>query len=189
MDRPMIAAVEQYLHCGYDLSAAAILLCESDGSPEEVAEEIRRMPDAAEERGATALRVSADEGERLNFWPAPRPAFPAIGGWRRLLLHGRHHSAQAHRCDAAGDRRVRIPVPVRCANVFHAGDGQPAPPDHVRRECSGLNWSAPKRSDEILELSVKFGGTITGEHGVRIEKINPDVYAVPHARAGDVSIA
>ena len=96
MDRPATAAVEQFVNAGYDLDAAAILLCESDGTPEEVDDEIARMKAVLERAGATRMTVSRDEAERLRFWSGRKAAFP--GGrahLARLLLHGRHHPAQA----------------------------------------------------------------------------------------------
>ena len=79
MDKPMTAAVEDFVHAGYDLNAAAILLCESDGTPEEVEEEIGRMSDVLRGCGATAIAVSKDEAERLRFWSGRKNAFPASG--------------------------------------------------------------------------------------------------------------
>ena len=79
MDQPMTAAVEDYVHAGYDLSAAAILLCESDGTPEEVEEEIDRMSAVLREHGASAIAVSRDEAERLKFWSGRKNAFAASG--------------------------------------------------------------------------------------------------------------
>src|SRR5438309_1045114 len=79
MDKPMTAAVEDYVHAGYDLSAAAILLCESDGTPEEVAEEIGRMQAVLGRSGATRIEVSQDEAQRLSFWSGRKNAFPATG--------------------------------------------------------------------------------------------------------------
>ncbi len=79
MDKPMTAAVEDFVHAGYDLEAAAILLCESDGTPEEVAEEVARMLDVLSGCGATRLEVSKDEAQRLKFWSGRKNAFPASG--------------------------------------------------------------------------------------------------------------
>src|SRR6185369_5577040 len=79
MDRPATHAVEQFVHAGYDLAAAAILLCESDGTPEEVAEEIDRVRAVLERAGAKEIRVSCDETERLRFWAGRKAAFPAAG--------------------------------------------------------------------------------------------------------------
>ncbi|MFZ9183949.1 MAG: FAD-binding protein, partial [Hylemonella sp.] len=79
MDKPMTAAVEDFVHAGYDLNAAAILLCESDGTLEEVEEEIARMSEVLRAAGATAITVSRDEAERLRYWSGRKNAFPASG--------------------------------------------------------------------------------------------------------------
>ena len=79
MDQPMTAAVEDFVHAGYDLNAAAILLCESDGTPEEVQEEIERMSAVLRKCGASSISVSQSEEERLRFWSGRKNAFPASG--------------------------------------------------------------------------------------------------------------
>ena len=112
MDQPATRAVEQFVNAGYDLDAAAILLCESDGTPEEVAEEIVRMTAVLREQGATRIQISRSETERLRFWSGRKNAFPAAGPHlARLLLHGRHDPAQQHRAAAArASRRWRRPT-------------------------------------------------------------------------------
>src|SRR5581483_3879023 len=79
MDRPATRAVEQFVGAGYDLDAAAILLCESDGTPHEVDDEIARMQAVLSRAGATRMTVSRDEAERLRFWSGRKAAFPAVG--------------------------------------------------------------------------------------------------------------
>ncbi len=106
MDKPMTAAVEDFVHAGYDLSAEAILLCESDGTPEEVEEEIARMSDVLRGAGATAITVSNNEEERLRFWSGREKRLS--GQWphqRRLHVHGFNHSAQAPGRHPAGHSR------------------------------------------------------------------------------------
>ena len=80
MDKAMTAAVEAFVHADYDLQAAAILLCESDGTPEEVEEEIVRMEEVLRAAGASRFDVSRDEAQRLKFWSGRKNAFPASGG-------------------------------------------------------------------------------------------------------------
>ncbi len=173
MDKPMTIAVEDFVHAGYDLSAEAILLCESDGTPEEVEEEIGRMTAVLNNAGATAIAVSRDEAERLKFWSGRKNAFPASG---RL--------APDYMCmDSTIPRRRLADIllaiaemekkyGLNCCNVFHAGDGNLHPlilfdandPDQLHRcELFGA---------DILETSVAMGGTVTGEHGVGVEKLN-----------------
>jgi len=173
MDKPMTAAVEDFVHAGYDLSAQAILLCESDGTPEEVAEEIARMSEVLSGHGATATAVSQSEAERLRFWSGRKNAFPASGRISPDYMCmdstiPRKRLADILLAIAEMEKKYQL----RCANVFHAGDGNLHPlilfdandPDQLRRcELFGA---------EILETSVAMGGTITGEHGVGVEKLN-----------------
>ncbi len=173
MDKPMTAAVEDFVHAGYDLSAEAILLCESDGTPEEVEEEIGRMSAVLRQAGATAIAVSRDEAERLRFWSGRKNAFPASGRISPDYMCmdstiPRKRLADILLAIAEMEKKYQL----RCANVFHAGDGNLHPlimfdandADQLRRcELFGA---------EILETSVAMGGTVTGEHGVGVEKLN-----------------
>jgi glycolate oxidase len=182
MDRPMIAAVEDYLsgpasraggNAVYGRDAEAILLCESDGAPEEVAAEIEVMRGVLERAGATSLRVSASEAERLRFWAGRKAAFPAIG---RLspdyyCMDGtipRRRLADMLRAIQQLERKYGL----RCANVFHAGDGNLHPLIMYDAANPGELERTEAFGREILELSVKFGGTVTGEHGVGVEKLD-----------------
>ena len=173
MDKPMTAAVEDFVHAGYDLSAQAILLCESDGTPEEVEEEIAHMSAVLSRHGATAIAVSQSEAERLRFWSGRKNAFPASGRISPDYMCmdstiPRKRLADILLAIAEMEKKYQL----RCANVFHAGDGNLHPlilfdandPDQLRRcELFGA---------DILETSVAMGGTITGEHGVGVEKLN-----------------
>ncbi len=172
MDKPMTAAVEAFVQAGYDLQAAAILLCESDGTPEAVEEEIARMADVLAASGATRLVVSENEAQRLRLWSGRKNAFPASG---RLspdylcmdsTIPRKRLADMLEAIDAMQSR-----YGLRCVNVFHAGDGNLHPlilfdakdADQLRR--------AEAFGAEILEASVAMGGTITGEHGVGVEKL------------------
>lgn len=79
MDKPATTAVEEFVHAGYDLDAAAMLLCESDGTPQEVEEEIARMSDVLRKSGATRIAMSDSEARRLKFWSGRKNAFSAAG--------------------------------------------------------------------------------------------------------------
>ncbi len=173
MDKPMTAAVEDFVRAGYDLDAEAILLCESDGTPEEVEEEIGRMCDVLNHHGASRIAVSRDEAERLRFWSGRKNAFPASGRISPDYMCmdstiPRKRLADILLAIAQMEKKYQL----RCANVFHAGDGNLHPlilfdandADQLRRcELFGA---------DILETSVAMGGTITGEHGVGVEKLN-----------------
>jgi len=173
MDQPATRAVEEFVHAGYDLDAKVILLCESDGTPEEVEEEITRTKAVLERAGATAMRVSRDEPERLKFWAGRKAAFPAVGRISPdyYCMDGtipRKRLGEILNFIAAMEKKYRL----RCPNVFHAGDGNLHPlilfdandPDELHR--------TEQFASEVLRKCIEVGGTITGEHGVGIEKIN-----------------
>jgi glycolate oxidase len=173
MDKAMTAAVDAFVHADYDLEAAAILLCESDGTPEEVEEEIARMEEVLKAAGASRCEVSRDEAQRLKFWSGRKNAFPASGGISPDYMCmdstiPRKRLAEMLRAI----QQMEIKYNLRCVNVFHAGDGNLHPlilfdaanADEMRRcELFGA---------DILETSVRLGGTVTGEHGVGVEKLN-----------------
>jgi len=173
MDQPATRAVEPFVNAGYPLDAAAILLCESDGAPGEVEEEIARVEQVMRAAGASEIRVSQNESERLRFWSGRKAAFPAVGRISPdyYCMDGtipRKRLAEVLSGIAALERKHGL----RCANVFHAGDGNLHPlilydanqPDELAR--------AEAFGGEILELCIAAGGTITGEHGVGIEKVD-----------------
>ena len=173
MDKPATHAVEPYVKAGYDLDAEAVLLCESDGTPIEVAEEIERMKAVLEKSGATSLVVSQSEAERLRFWAGRKAAFPAVGRITPdyLCMDGtipRKRLAEMLEAIAALGAKYGL----RCANVFHAGDGNLHPLIMYDANQPGELERATAFGGEILELSVKLGGTVTGEHGVGVEKID-----------------
>ncbi len=173
MDKPMTAAVEDFVHAGYDLNAAAILLCESDGTPEEVEEEIGRMVEVLRRCGATAIEVSESEAQRLRFWSGRKNAFPASGRISPDYMCMDSTIPRKRLADILlAIAEMEQKYGLRCANVFHAGDGNLHPlilfdaadPDQLHRcELFGA---------DILETSVMLGGTVTGEHGVGIEKLS-----------------
>lgn len=173
MDKATTRAVEEFVHAGYDLEAEAILLCESDGTPEEVAEEIERMTEVLQKAGASGIQVSQDEAERLRFWSGRKNAFPAAG---RLApdyycmdgtIPRRNISTLLKRIHGMEKK-----YGLACLNVFHAGDGN-MHPLILFNGADQEEWHrAEEFGTEILEACVELGGTITGEHGVGIEKIN-----------------
>jgi glycolate oxidase len=173
MDRPATHAVEQFVGAGYDLDAAAILLCESDGIAEEVEDEIARVKAVLERAGATRIAVSRDDAERLKFWSGRKAAFPAMGRISPdyYCMDGtipRKRLGEVLNFIGAMEKKYGL----RCPNVFHAGDGNLHPlilfdandADQLRR--------TEAFAAEVLEKCVAVGGTITGEHGVGVEKID-----------------
>ena len=173
MDGPMTAAVEDFVHAGYDLSAAAILLCESDGTPEEVEEEIGRMSAVLRNCGATAITVSRDEAQRLKFWSGRKNAFPASGRISPDYMCmdstiPRKRLADILQAIAEMEKKYQL----RCLNVFHAGDGNLHPLILFDANDADQLHRCELFGADILETSVAMGGTVTGEHGVGVEKLN-----------------
>ena len=173
MDRIATEAVEGFVHAGYDLTAAAILLCESDGTPDEVADEMARVSDVLRSAGATDIKVSQNEAERLRYWSGRKNAFPATGRISPdyYCMDGTIPRKELPRV-LNEIERLSGKYSLRCANVFHAGDGNLHPLIMFDANVPGELERAEEFGAEILELCVEVGGTITGEHGVGIEKIN-----------------
>lgn len=173
MDKITIHAVEAFLHAGYNLNAAAILLCESDGTDEEVADEIIQINEIMHMSGAIDISTSHNEAERLRFWAGRKAAFPAAGRISPdyYCMDGtipRKHLASVLK----GIEELSLKYNLRCMNVFHAGDGNLHPLILYDANNPGELERTEEFGAEILEMCIRFGGTITGEHGVGVEKIN-----------------
>ncbi len=172
MDRKATRAVEEFVHAGYPLDAAAVLLVETDGTPEEVAADMAEIRRVLGEAGATGIRVSKDERERLLLWSGRKAAFPAIG---RVTPDYYCMDGTIPR-KALADVLLRIEAlseqhRLRCANVFHAGDGNLHPLIMYDANVADEIARAEAFGAAILELCIEVGGTITGEHGVGTEKL------------------
>jgi len=173
LDRPAIKAVEQFINTGYPKDAAAILLCELDGTEADVTAQIEQVNRVFTEAGATNQQVSRDEQERQRFWAGRKAAFPAMG---RLspdyyCMDGtipRKHLAHVLNHIKSLSEEYQLPI----CNVFHAGDGNLHPLILYDANKPGELERTEELGGKILELCVKVGGTITGEHGVGMEKIN-----------------
>jgi glycolate oxidase len=172
MDSYAIQAAEDYAHAGYDVDAAALLLCELDGAAEEVEDSIVRAIELFEKFGATSIRISQDAAERALFWKGRKSAFPAMG---RI-------SPDYYCMDGTIPRRslslvlreiarLSSEFGLRAANVFHAGDGNMHPLILFDESKPGELEKAEAFGAKILELCVEVGGCITGEHGVGVEKL------------------
>ena len=173
MDRLAIKAAEEFVHAGYPLDAEAILLCELDGTNEEVSVHVLKVREVLKQSGATEVRTARDEAERQVFWQGRKAAFPAVG---RLspdyyCMDGtipRKQLPQVLKAMAELSAEYELPV----ANVFHAGDGNLHPLILYDANIPGELERTEEFGGRILELCVEVGGTITGEHGVGMEKIN-----------------
>ena len=173
MDRLAIKAAEEFVHAGYPLDAEAILLCELDGTNEEVSVHVLKVREVLKQSGATEVRTARDEAERQVFWQGRKAAFPAVG---RLspdyyCMDGTIPRKQLPKVlKAMADLSAEYELPV--ANVFHAGDGNLHPLILYDANNPGELERTEEFGGRILELCVEVGGTITGEHGVGMEKIN-----------------
>ena len=173
MDNPTIRAAEDFLHAGYPVDAEAILLCELDGTSEEVDEGIETVRALLSGSGASDIRVSENEQQRELFWAGRKNAFPAVG---RLspdyyCMDGtipRHQLARV----LGAIRDLSSEYGLAVANVFHAGDGNLHPLILYDANVPGQLETTERLGARILELCVEVGGTITGEHGVGVEKIH-----------------
>ena len=173
LDKPAIDAVEKFIHTGYPKNAAAILLCELDGTQADVSAQIKRVNRVLREAGATDQQVSRNEEERQRFWAGRKAAFPAMG---RLspdyyCMDGtipRKHLAHVLNQISIMSEAYGLPI----CNVFHAGDGNLHPLILYDANKAGELERTEELGGKILELCVEVGGTITGEHGVGLEKIN-----------------
>ncbi len=172
MDQAATRAVEQFVHADYPLDAAAVLLVEADGTPEEVAAEMAEVKRVLEAAGATEIRISRDEPQRLLYWSGRKAAFPAVGRISPdyYCIDGTIPRAALPRVlkqIAAWSTEFGLP----CANVFHAGDGNLHPLILFDANRPGDKERTVAFGDRILDLCIEVGGTITGEHGVGIEKM------------------
>ncbi|XSG85952.1 MAG: FAD-linked oxidase C-terminal domain-containing protein [Methylohalobius sp. ZOD2] len=177
MDRVAIEVVEDFVHAGYPVGAEAVLLCELDGPVAAVEEESARAAALLRQCGAYDVRVARDEAERRRFWAGRKAAFPAVGKITPdyYCMDGtipRHRLAEV----LTGIERLSRRYGLEVANVFHAGDGNLHPLIMYDASVSGELQRVERLGDEILVLCVAVGGTITGEHGVGVEKLDGMCY-------------
>lgn len=173
MDRLAIAAAEAYTKAGYPTDCEAMLLCELDGIEADVAEQTAAVERVLQAHAARAVRSSRDEAERLALWRGRKAAFPALGRIAPdyYCMDGtipRRHLGRVLESIAALARQFGLPV----ANVFHAGDGNLHPLVLYDANAPGELERAEQLGGLILELCVEVGGTVTGEHGVGVEKLD-----------------
>lgn len=172
MDALAIRATEAFCQPGYGADAQAVLLVDLDGDPDEVAVEIALTRELLATSGAHIVREASTEAERLRWWKGRKSAFPAIG---RLspdyyCIDGtvpRGRIGDLLDFIGAAARKYQLQV----ANVFHAGDGNLHPIIMFDNSVAGELERTEQLAGEILEACIDVGGTITGEHGVGVEKI------------------
>ena len=171
MDKFAIEASEAFAHPGYPLDAQALLLCELDGAIDSVNEDLNKVLSLLS--NATTTRVSENEDERLLFWKGRKAAFPSVG---RLspdyycmdgTIPKRHLATVLEKIS-----ELSTHYKLRVANVFHAGDGNLHPLILYNASRPGELEKTEAFGMDILKLCVEMGGSITGEHGVGIEKLD-----------------
>jgi len=173
MDQLAIQAAEDFVHADYPTDAMAILLCELDGCEDEVTTHIQAVHDILKNSGAIEIRTAKDESQRINFWKGRKNAFPAVG-----------RISPDYYCMDGTIPRKSLPMVLQkiaelseeyhlaVANVFHAGDGNLHPLILYNANKPGELERTEAFGGKILELCVEVGGTVTGEHGVGMEKLN-----------------
>jgi len=180
MDELAINAAEDFVDAGYPREAGALLIVELDGPEAEVDYLLGEVEAIARRNKATSLRVSTCEEERLTFWAGRKAAFPAVGRISPdyLCMDGtiprKALPDVLTRMRALGEKHG-----LRCANVFHAGDGNLHPLILYDANQPGQLEAAEAFGADILKLCVEFGGVLTGEHGVGIEKrdLMPEMFS------------
>lgn len=173
MDKAGVRAVEDFVHAGYPIEAEAILLCELDGTEEEVQAGLQQVESLLTQYGAIEVRIAKNEAESELFWAGRKAAFPAAGRIAPdyYCMDGtipRKHLAEV----LAGINALSEKYKLDVINVFHAGDGNLHPLILYDVGIPGELQRTEAFGSEILKLCIAMGGTITGEHGVGIEKIN-----------------
>jgi len=173
MDRPAIHAAEAFVNAGYPRDAEALLIVELDGPEAEVDHLIARVEEIARDNRATSLRISNSEAERLSFWAGRKAAFPAVGRISPdyYCMDGTIPRARLAEV-LVKMRELSAEYGLRVANVFHAGDGNLHPLILFDANKPGELARTEDFGRRILELCIEVGGTITGEHGVGMEKLD-----------------
>jgi glycolate oxidase len=172
MDRLAIRAAEEFVHAGYPPSCVALLLIEVDGVNEEVSADIFTVREVLAAAGAIEIRTAESEEQRLRFWAGRKAAFPAVGRISPdyYCMDGTIPRGQLpHVLKRISEMSMEYGLAV--ANVFHAGDGNLHPLILFDANQPGELARAEAFGGRILELCVEVGGTITGEHGVGLEKV------------------
>src|SRR3569623_637898 len=171
MDKDAIHAAEAFVNAGYPLDVEALLIIELDGPSVEVDELIRRVEAIARDCRSTTVQVSNSEQERLLFWAGRKAAFPAVGRLSPdyLCMDGTIPRGKLPEA-LAGIRELGKKYGLRCANVFHAGDGNLHPLILYDANIADEMQRAEDFGADILRLCVKLGGVLSGEHGIGVEK-------------------
>lgn len=171
MDHLIIEAAEAAVHAGYPMDAAALLLVELDGEAEQVEEEFKRLKDIIDHTGAYEIRIAQDEADRLRIWKGRKSAFSAVGRLSPDYIVNDGVVPRSRLGAALAEiERLSAQYDLRVANVFHAGDGNLHPLVLYDGREPGSLERAEELAGEIVRLCIRYGGSITGEHGIGLEK-------------------
>jgi glycolate oxidase len=171
MDALAIEAAEAAVRCGYPEGAVAVLVIELDGPEVEVDEQFRLVEELATRRHAFETRIAQDAAERALMWKGRKSAFAAVGRISPAYIVQDGVIPRTRLPEVLGDiARLADEAGMRVANVFHAGDGNLHPLILFDDAVEGSEHAAEELGFAILELCISHGGSITGEHGVGVEK-------------------
>jgi glycolate oxidase len=171
MDHLIIEAAEAAVHAGYPQDAAALLIVELDGEAEQVEEEFKRLKDIIDKTGAYEIRIAQDEADRLRIWKGRKSAFSAVGRLSPDYIVNDGVVPRRHLGAALAEiERLSQKYGIRVANVFHAGDGNLHPLVLYDGRQAGALDRAEELAAEIISMCIRYGGSVTGEHGIGIEK-------------------
>ncbi|MFK5689930.1 FAD-linked oxidase C-terminal domain-containing protein [Ornithinimicrobium sp. LYQ92] len=171
MDALAVEAAEKAVSCGYPEGAGAVLVVELDGPAGEVAHEFAEVERLCREHGCFELRVATDAAERAEIWKGRKSAFAAVGRISPdYIVQDGVVPRTALPAVLAEMGRISAERGVRVANVFHAGDGNLHPLVLFDAAEQGATERAEEVSGMILDLCIRHGGSITGEHGVGADK-------------------
>jgi glycolate oxidase len=179
MDKLAIEASEAAVHAGYPTEAAAVLLVELEGPEEEVEAEIPLLESVIQQSHAYEVRVAQNDTERMTIWTGRKCAFSAVGRLSPDYIVQDGVVPRTHLSEALGEiQQLGQQFDLRIANVFHAGDGNLHPLILYDGRVEGQLKRAEQLAGEILKMCIRLGGSITGEHGVGVEKIDylPQMY-------------
>ena len=171
MDQGIVRAVEAFAHAGYPTDAAAVLLVEVDGVAAGVEAQAHEVESAAHANGVGSVRIAESPKERALLWKGRKSAFGAIA---RIAPHYHLHDCVVPRTKLVevllGVYEICRDEDVVVTNVFHAGDGNLHPLLSFDRTEPGVLERVLRASDRIVRLCVDAGGSLTGEHGIGLEK-------------------
>lgn len=179
MDNLAVQAAEAAVQPNYPKGAAAVLIVELEGEPAQVAEEVKHLDKVIAASGAYEVRVAADEADRQRIWKGRKSAFSAVGRLSPDFIVQDGVVPRSRLGEALAEiQRLSQSYNIRVANVFHAGDGNLHPLILYDGRHTGEFERAELLAGDIIRLCIRMGGSITGEHGIGMEKRDylPEMY-------------